>query len=66
MLSRRLARSIPSSARGYATKVQATDFEAGKVSSLTVKVNAGSRYADLVLLIYYQDSTFKTLDPNLL
>lgn len=45
MLSRRLARSIPSSARGYATKVQATDFEAGKVSSLTVKVNAGSRYA---------------------
>jgi len=45
MLSRRLARSIPSSARGYATKIQATDFEAGKVSSLTVKVNAGSRYA---------------------
>lgn len=42
MLSRRLA-SIQST-RGYATKVTATATE-GKVSTLTVKVNAGSRYA---------------------
>lgn len=43
MLSRRVA-SVPYSARGYATKVTATASE-GKVSTLTVKVNAGSRYA---------------------
>jgi ubiquinol-cytochrome c reductase core subunit 2 len=44
MLSRRLAQSLPSSSRGYATKVTAIASE-GKVSTLTVKVNAGSRYA---------------------
>ncbi|KAH3672693.1 hypothetical protein WICMUC_004099 [Wickerhamomyces mucosus] len=40
MLSRRLA----TQSRGYATKVSAKDFP-GKVSTLTIKVNAGSRYA---------------------
>lgn len=40
MLSRRLTQAT----RGYATKVSASSSE-GKVSSLTVKVNAGSRYA---------------------
>jgi ubiquinol-cytochrome c reductase core subunit 2 len=44
MLSRRLATSIPQASRGYATKVSAVDT-AGKISSLTVKINAGARYA---------------------
>lgn len=40
MLSRRLAQA----SRGYATKISATD-STGKISSLTVKISAGSRYA---------------------